>query len=171
MKPIRMSRTRRARKYYLTLFSVTLMLSLTALATHGQLPEGKGKGVVQAVCSECHTLKNITDSRRTAEEWHDTVGSMISFGAHLQEDEIDTIVEYLAINFGKASSAGASAKININKATAKELQASLDFSQREAEAVVSYREGNGDFGQLEDLKKVPGLDPKKIEEKKDHIAF
>lgn len=162
---------RQARKYCLALFSVTLMLGLTALAAPGQLPEGNGKQVVQAVCSECHTLRNITDSRRTAAEWHDTVGTMISFGAHLQEDEIDTVVQYLAKEFGKASASGESAKININKATAKELQASLDFSQKEAEAVVSYREENGDFGQLEDLKKVPGLDPKKIEEKKDHMAL
>jgi DNA uptake protein ComE-like DNA-binding protein len=37
--------------------------------------------------------------------------------------------------------------------------------------VIDYREANGKFQALPDLQKVPGMDGKKIEAKKDMIAF
>ncbi len=36
---------------------------------------------------------------------------------------------------------------------------------------MSYREANGNFKTLDDLKKVPGLDAVKIESKKDRLEF
>ena len=41
---------------------------------------------------------------------------------------------------------------------------------REAAAVIKYREQNGRFKTIDDLKKVPGLDFKKIESRRDAIA-
>ena len=41
----------------------------------------------------------------------------------------------------------------------------------EAAAVIQYREKNGPFKSLADLKKVPGIDSAKIEAKKDSITF
>jgi competence protein ComEA len=37
--------------------------------------------------------------------------------------------------------------------------------------VIQYRTKNGDFNSIDDLKKVPGLDPQQIEAKKDRIVF
>jgi len=36
---------------------------------------------------------------------------------------------------------------------------------------VAYREKHGNYKSFEDLKKVPGLDFSKIEDKKDRISF
>ena len=36
---------------------------------------------------------------------------------------------------------------------------------------MDYRKNNGNFKSLDDLKKVPGLDPKMLDAKKDHITF
>jgi competence protein ComEA len=47
----------------------------------------------------------------------------------------------------------------------------LGLSTAEAEGVVQYREKNGDFKSIDDLKKVPDLDPKKLDAKKARLAF
>ena len=41
----------------------------------------------------------------------------------------------------------------------------------QAKAVIEYREKNGEFKSLDDLKKIPVLDSEKLEEKKDRILF
>ena len=40
-----------------------------------------------------------------------------------------------------------------------------------AAAIVKYRSEKGSFRSTEDLKKVPGLSEKKVEEKKDLLIF
>jgi len=40
-----------------------------------------------------------------------------------------------------------------------------------AEAIVAYRQANGDFKTLDDLKKVPGLDAVKVDAQKTRITF
>lgn len=61
--------------------------------------------------------------------------------------------------------------MNVNKATAKEIETSLELAAREAEAIVKYRQDHGDFKDWDDLVKVPDIDPKKLEGKKDRISF
>ena len=51
------------------------------------------------------------------------------------------------------------------------LAACLSLSAKEAAAVVKYRSDKGSFKAVEDLKKVPDLDFKKIETQKDRIDF
>jgi competence ComEA-like helix-hairpin-helix protein len=41
----------------------------------------------------------------------------------------------------------------------------------ESQAIVTYREANGSFKEWRDLLKVPGLDAKKVEAKKEMMAF
>lgn len=141
------------------------------------LPEGTGKNIVGKVCKQCHGLEAITAAKRTAEEWDRVVNEMVSDGAPLKDDEIAIAAQYLAKYFGPASASEGSskdsgnAKINVNKETAKELQEALGLSEEEANAIVSYREKHGNFSNREDLKKVAGLDSKKIEAAKDRLEF
>jgi competence protein ComEA len=51
------------------------------------------------------------------------------------------------------------------------LGSALAITPKEAAAIVAYREKNGSFKALEDLKKVPDLDYAKVEAKKDRIQF
>ena len=59
----------------------------------------------------------------------------------------------------------------MNKATAKDIESGLELSAKEAEAIVHYREDKGSFKSVEEVEKVPGVDAKKIEAKKDRLAF
>ncbi|BBJ27901.1 ComEA family DNA-binding protein [Athalassotoga saccharophila] len=62
-------------------------------------------------------------------------------------------------------------KININSATAKEIENLPSIGQIKAREIVSYREVHGPFRNLEDLKKVSGIGTKTIQKIKDLIEF
>ena len=52
------------------------------------------------------------------------------------------------------------AKVNINTATIAELEALPGIGPAKAEAIVKYREANGNFKSLEDLTQVKGIGEK-----------
>ncbi len=59
----------------------------------------------------------------------------------------------------------------MNKAAAKDFENALGFSAKESEAIVGYRAANGNFKSVEDLEKVPGIDGKKVQARRDRYAF
>jgi competence protein ComEA len=88
---------------------------------------------------------------------------MVSRGAEGSPEDINLVVGYLSRNFGKP--------VNINTATAKEIETDLSFTAAASEAVVKYRTDNGAFKSYEDLQKVPGLNASLLEEQKKNIVF
>lgn len=54
--------------------------------------------------------------------------------------------------------------ININKATLAELTALPGIGEVKAQAILDYREQNGDFHSLEELLEVPGIGPRTLEQ-------
>jgi competence ComEA-like helix-hairpin-helix protein len=137
------------------------------------LPEGKGKAEFARVCTGCHGLETLNGMRMSESGWAGVVDDMVSRGAQATNSEIALVTKYLAANFGTDSGAATpkSAKVNVNTASAKELVSSLGIADSDAAAIVRYRETNGSFADLPALRKVPGLDLKKLEEYKDRIDF
>src|SRR5579872_3958004 len=143
---------------------LVLATALTAAAIPSNaegLPDGPGKNLVEAICSDCHTTERIADQHLTKTQWADKVLEMLQEAPDVKQSERDTIVEYLAKNFPP--------RAIVNKASAKELQAILEISPESATAVVNYRQQNGSFKTLDDLKKVPGVDAAKLDAKRDVI--
>jgi len=93
---------------------------------------------------------------------------MIQRGATGTDDEFFEVVNYLSTNFSKTSPV---VKVNVNKATAKDLEGALRISDKQAAAIVHQRDEKGDFKSIDDLKKVPGIDASKIEANKNRLAF
>lgn len=62
-----------------------------------------------------------------------------------------------------------SGKININKATSEELQKVSGIGPSLAEKIISYRNSNGKFNSIEDLKNISGIGDKKFETIKEHL--
>jgi competence protein ComEA len=156
--------------------SCATILLLSVLGPAQSLPPGEGQDIVQHQCSGCHALKVVTSKRASRQQWSTLVDQMVSRGADVADDDIETVVQYLAKNFAPtpdASSTKSSEQttINVNKATSKELETALQLSPKEAEAIAHYRVQNGEFKSLPDLNRVPGVDPKKIESHKDRIIF
>lgn len=138
------------------------MLLLAPFALAADLPDGPGKDAALKVCTKCHGLEPVVGLRRTRAVWDATVDDMATRGATATDAEFDAVVNYLVRFFGKA---------NINTATAKEIEEAIGFSAEQADAIVRYRSANGEFKDFSDLRKVPGLDPNIIDERKDRIDF
>ncbi len=148
----------------LRLLVVATALIAAAISSRAQgLPDGPEKNLVEAICSECHTTERIAAQRLTKPQWADKVLEMLQEAPDVKQSERDKIVEYLAKNFP--------ALAIVNKADAKDLQTALEISPESATAIVNYRQKNGSFKTLDDLKKVPGVDAAKLDTKRDIIDF
>ena len=132
------------------------------LSAQDQLPEAPAKKTVVEVCGACHDLDTAVGERHDTAGWKAVVDAMAQRGATGSDQEFAAIVEYLAKFFGV---------VNVNTAAAKALQDVLDISSEQAAAIVRYRAANGAFNDLESLKRVPGLDAKLLEDRKDRIVF
>lgn len=64
------------------------------------LPDGDGKEIATENCQACHKLTNLTKAHKSVDDWKDTVQTMIDRGANVPPDKVDTLVQYLAKNFG-----------------------------------------------------------------------
>lgn len=118
---------------------------------------------MKKVCSACHSPENVVGMGKTREEWGKVVGVMVENGAQGTEDQFNEVVDYLTQHFPKT--------INVNKAALQDLEASLGLPAPEAEAIVHYRDEKGAIKSVDDLEKIPGVDVKKIEAKKDRLLF
>ena len=84
----------------------TLLLALPALAGESDihLKDGPGKKVVEANCSMCHSLDYIPMNSPFLDRkgWEGSVNKMIkAMGAPIAEADVQTIVDYLAAQYGK----------------------------------------------------------------------
>jgi cytochrome c5 len=77
-----------------------------------ELPEGDGKAIATEFCQDCHKLTNVTKAHKDPDDWHDTVQTMMDRGARLPQDKFDTLVQYLAKNFGPKADAPPSGTVS-----------------------------------------------------------
>jgi competence protein ComEA len=142
-------------------FGALLFIALCAPAQ--SLPDGSGKDLVEVICTSCHSTERIVYKRWTRPQWQDKVLEMLQEETDVTQAERDQIINYLAKTFP--------ARINVNTAAAKDIETALELSAENAAAIVRYRDQNGGFKTIGDLKKVPGVDAAKIEAKKDRVEF
>jgi competence protein ComEA len=126
------------------------------------LPAAPAKKTVENVCGACHDVDTAIGERHDKAGWQTVIATMVNRGARASDQEFDAIIDYLAKYFGV---------VNVNKAAAKEIEDGLAISSEQSAAIVRYRAANGEFKDLEGLKKVPGLDAKILEDRKDRIVF
>jgi hypothetical protein len=135
------------------------------------LPDGPGKEAVQKNCLSCHNARIATSKRGTEDEWADTVSKMVARGANIPDNDVDTIIEYMATHFGpensKHSQSGESkaepalpkrgngetqsralVSVCVNRAGAIKLMTSLDLSKEAAEAIIHDRDSEWRFQRL-----------------------
>jgi len=140
---------------------------LIAVNTYGALPEDPGKEETQRLCIGCHEIGKSVSLRQDVDGWNTTLAKMIGFGMEATEDELQTVLTYLA----KWFPAGALPPLNVNKARAIQFESRLSLKRSEVARIIRYRTKNGDFKSIEDLKKVPGVNAAQIEAKKGTLVF
>ncbi len=156
-----------------SLSKLTVILLAVTIATgssagqSGQLPDGPGKEEMRKLCSQCHELEKSYSLRQDRAGWTRTMQKMTAFGMKSSEAEFNAVLEYLIKNYAAEDVP----KINVNKARAIDLESGLSIKRSQAAVIIAYRDKNGNFKSIEDLKKVPGIDVEKIEAKKDRLIF
>ena len=126
------------------------------------LPDGEGKTILFRACADCHDLGTVVAKRLTPKQWSDVTKDMIVRGVQAKDAEIATLIEYLTINVGH---------VNVNRATEAELRTYGGFAAAEAAAIVAARAKGQTFDTLDDLKALPAIDAKSLDDRKDRIAF
>lgn len=144
----------------------TLLALPALLRAQSYLPDGKGKEILDSYCQECHGLDPALPL--SAVEWQKVIARMTQKGANLNKADVETLVEYLTAYFGPDSAAP---KVDVNRATASELQKTLELQPTEAEALVRYRKSHGKFQGWSDLLKARLVKAEKLEAKKSSITF
>ncbi|GAB5380411.1 MAG: hypothetical protein Alis3KO_25510 [Aliiglaciecola sp.] len=74
------------------------------------------------------------------------------------------------IETAKQQQAAAAQKINVNTASAGELQQLPGIGAKKASDIVAYRKANGKFSSLQDLTNVRGVGDKMVEKLKEKIV-
>ena len=89
------------------LLSAAVLFTGAALlaAQEAELPDGPGKRILLASCTNCHELDEVTKLQGfyNKDQWRDLVKTMVEYGAEMKKGEDEVLVEYLAQHFGKKS--------------------------------------------------------------------
>lgn len=142
-------------------------LILFASFAFAQLPEGPGRNETERMCKQCHEIARSISLRQDRDGWMSTMVKMNAFGMRANDADFNLVLDYLVKHYPAEDAP----KVNVNTARAIEMEATLSLRRSQAAAVLQYRAQNGPFKTLADLKKVPGLDPDKIDAKRDRILF
>lgn len=138
-----------------------LMLTVAA-SLQDRFPDAPGKPELLKVCGSCHDAEIVLSTLQTPAEWADTLQIMAQQGAEATPDAWRLIGRYIDSNF---------ALIRVNKATASEIERTLDVTPAVAEAVVKQRQADGPFRSIDDVKKVEGVDATKVDARKSRFVF
>jgi competence ComEA-like helix-hairpin-helix protein len=159
----------------LLLFAASALLGSTIFAVEARpqdapappgptesLPDDPTTPLFQATCIKCHDQARVLAVRRTKTEWEEIVRKMIERGATGTGRDFETVYDYLVRHFGK---------VYINTDGREDLCGILGLDEKSADAIIAHRDSNGAFADLDAIKKVTGVDAKKIDAMRDAIAF
>ena len=91
------------------LWTASLSVHAQGAAAPPTLPDGPGKALVSAQCSNCHALDVALSKRGTPAEWSGIIKMMIERGATVTDADAAVIAGYLGQNFGPNAPAAAPA--------------------------------------------------------------
>jgi len=131
------------------------------------LPDAPARELTIRVCAQCHEPQRAASLRLTRQGWEDVIAKMKGLGASAlaTDAELAQITDYLAENFkGEAPK-----PINLNTASAIDLEAVAGLLRKEATAWIAYR-SKTPCKALDDLKKVDGLPFEKIDKRRDRLV-
>jgi competence protein ComEA len=145
---------------------------LFVLAANSQtLPDGPGKEFILSQCTACHQPDQFTKYRHTPDEWQAIITRMGGRIPGAAKKDLDTVTQYFIANYPKVEKREDAGKVNMNKATAQEIETRLNLTAEEAEAIVHYRETHGEFKEWKDMLIIYGVNGKKIRDRQDQMAF
>ena len=144
------------------LLVVGIVTIIAAIGAKAQDQDDAPAAAFRRVCSNCHDADRILSTRRTRTQWEEVIEKMIDRGAEGTSDDFTTAEEYLL---------RVSGRVNVNRATTKDMVTVLAITQKDADAIAEYRKANGEIKDFDALAKVPGIDLEKLNKARDAISF
>ena len=154
--------TLRTIRWTLSLLVIGVATLLAGIGAKAQDQDDAPAAAFRRVCSNCHDADRILSTRRTRTQWEEVIEKMIDRGAEGTSDDFTTAEEYLL---------RVSGRVNVNRATTKDMVTVLGIPQKDADAIAEYRKANGEFKDFDSLAKVPGIDLEKLNKGRDAISF
>lgn len=115
-----------------------------AAQTGTPLPQGDGRDLTATACSQCHALNPITAVREGPAGWKRHVYNMVLRGAQLTPREADTVIQYLAANFGPGAQPAAKV-VALPGGTGKELVETRCATCHDLERVAGIKRPKRDW--------------------------
>jgi competence ComEA-like helix-hairpin-helix protein len=116
---------------------------------------------VQLVCGRCHTLALFLNQTRSWDRWNDVFADMTQRGAKGTDEQLARVTTYFLENL---------TLVNVNSSPVEELTGVLGVSDEVAEAIIARRQSQP-FANLAQLRAVPGVDARRLEQRKSRIQF
>jgi competence protein ComEA len=144
-----------------------LLLAGTCVSAHAQMADGPDKDLFVKTCSKCHEIERVLSKRQDKAGWQDTATKMQGYGLVADNADLKRIIDYLAINLP----AETINKLNINTASRIDFESALSVKRSVAAAIIDYRDKNGGFKSIDDLKNVPGIDTSVVDAKRSSLTL
>lgn len=111
----------------------------------------------------CHGWEPMFDGpRQPPRQWEYIVSDMIARGASATPEQQALIARFLTRQWGT---------VWVNSAPAQDFVGVLGIPEKDAEAIVAYRDEHGKFADIAGLKAVPGIDAATIDAEADALTF
>jgi len=139
---------------YLAAISMAVLAIAAAGPAHAQgaqpraLPPGEGRDLLTTACSQCHVLNVIVAMREGQAGWRRHVYNMVTRGAQLTSPEAETVIAYLAANFGPGAAPAAAAAVTLPAGPGKELVETRCIACHDLERVVVVKRQKADWPTL-----------------------
>ncbi len=93
-----MSRHRALLCGLLSFFALPLLWAQSA--SNSELPPGPMQAKATTACTECHEARIVVQQRLSKAAWTKEVDKMIKWGALVEPQDHDPLIDYLSANFG-----------------------------------------------------------------------
>jgi cytochrome c5 len=120
-----------------------LIAAVAPVQAQSPLPQGEGRDLVAVACTQCHALTPIVGVREGTAGWKNHVYNMVLRGAQLTAPEADTVIKYLAANFGPG--AAQLGKVTLPDGPGKDLVESRCAACHDLERVTIVKRYNKDW--------------------------
>lgn len=86
-------------KYYASLSVLFAAVSYAQTPSPSELPEGPMQAKAVTACTECHEARIIVQQRLSKAAWTKEVDKMVKWGAVVEPQDRDLLIDYLSGNF------------------------------------------------------------------------
>ena len=105
-------------------------------------------------------LKSINQAQKLVDE-------AVVYVAKVGENVVDVTTN---TNASTSTSQAKAGLVNLNTATEADFQTISGIGQKRAQDIIAYREANGKFKSVDDLKNVTGIGAKTLEKLKEYVT-